>query len=143
MSIKKIDDLKESDLDLRDSSGATLLHYAACYQDVNLLKIICKYLQGRKVLQVENSKQVFYLLSKTNEGYTPLMYAVLSNREISVKYLILKQNGIVNLTNSRGDTALHLALKNDFNQIAKYLIEKGTFKLKIISSVSIHRYSKS
>ena len=65
-----------------------------------------------------------YMLDcKDNCEWTPLHYAARSGHLEIVKTLIEKGKVNIDTINSNGNTALHLAAKNNHHSVCQYLIE--------------------
>jgi len=58
------------------------------------------------------------------DGNTPLMYAVTANRRFTVE-LLVKLGVDINFRNANNETALRVAEKNRFKEIAAFLRSKG------------------
>lgn len=58
------------------------------------------------------------------DGNTPLMYAITSNRRFTVERLV-KLGADINYRNAHKETALNVAEKNRFKEIAAFLRSKG------------------
>lgn len=100
------------DVNVRDCSNKTCLHYAAAkgYQDILLLTIMC----NANVNVVDNDKN------------TPLHLACMNGHDNCVKALIYSSPLVeLNIGNNFGETPLHFATKWGFLDIIKILLENG------------------
>ncbi|PAC32078.1 ankyrin repeat domain-containing protein [Flectobacillus sp. BAB-3569] len=59
------------------------------------------------------------------EGNTPFMFAAASNRDLATLGLLASKVSNINQTNSKGESALSLAVKGNSPEVVKFLIEKG------------------
>ncbi|KAM7541439.1 hypothetical protein Aperf_G00000032655 [Anoplocephala perfoliata] len=97
---------------LKDSSGRTVLHWAACGGHVELVK--CLIQRGCRPDEPDSS------------GWTPLMIAVSAGREDVVVYLLDSGLSInVNTVNSTGQNCLHYAASRNRLSIARRLLLAG------------------
>jgi ankyrin repeat protein len=62
---------------------------------------------------------------QTPRGRTPLMGAVIQGDFERVKFLLGLSNTVINAETTRGETALYLALKYGWKNIAEYLLNRG------------------
>ncbi|CAH0489396.1 unnamed protein product [Peronospora farinosa] len=107
------------DLSLQDSSGQTVVHLAAEYEEVEMLKLLLK--AKAKVDIVDNKKM------------TALHVAVGKRNFEIVQLLIEAGSANVNVVDGKGNTPLHWAcIKNGDDQLemVNYLIAKGAKPLK-------------
>ena len=113
------------------TSGSTLLHYAAgCLRIYDVKKLLDEY-DGESEIEWKNK-----------DGNTPLHYATRSYGEITAKkgysaelyqnfceiieILGKKKSGLINLKNSKGETILHLLVRNNVQEdIFLFLKKQG------------------
>ena len=60
--------------------------------------------------------------TKTKNGYTPLILAILM-KKVSIVSLLLELNVDIELTDKDGKTALFIAIENDYVDVVKLLVE--------------------
>ncbi len=97
-------------IDLEDYSGRTALHSAARFENVETVQYL--------LTKVKNK------IPRANGGITPLHRAVLGNRR-KVTEVLAEVSGQLEIRNSEGKTALHIATYKGFTDIVKILIRKG------------------
>lgn len=104
--------LKYKNINIKDEKGFTLLHYAACYDDPNIIKFLLD--KGAN------------LESKSLTGGTPLMTSVYFGRIKIIKYLLDKGANIKAFDNAYTDTYfLALQSPNLNKEVLDLLIKYG------------------
>jgi len=124
------------------------LFYAIEKNDLEMVK---KALNGEPVANVTQITRVMPFSGKPNVngkkligGNTPLMVAIQKYSNLEIVELLITNGADVNLTNSHGDTALHLALLHE-NIIKKRFIydnQFNTFKLLIDKGADVNIQNK-
>eukprot|EP01130_Rhizamoeba_saxonica_P004251 TRINITY_DN1743_c0_g1_i5.p1 TRINITY_DN1743_c0_g1~~TRINITY_DN1743_c0_g1_i5.p1 ORF type:complete len:136 (-),score=18.03 TRINITY_DN1743_c0_g1_i5:39-446(-) len=111
--IRKMESLlnKGADVNGKDSSGYTALHYAARSGNVDICKLL---LRNRASANV----------STLAGGVTPLHRAAYMGRTQVVQMLI-DSGANVNLVDNDGNTALHKAVLKDQAQVVELLLRAG------------------
>ncbi|CAG8466770.1 4170_t:CDS:2, partial [Scutellospora calospora] len=93
---------KETDINLR-------LPHTAGKEDIQIIKLL-----------LENGENNFDI-----NGSTPLHWAALEGHKEIVKYLIEKNDSLVNMINENSETALHEAAWNGHREIVEFLLDHG------------------
>ncbi|CAH0517988.1 unnamed protein product [Peronospora belbahrii] len=109
------------DLSLQDSSGHTVMHLAAEYEEVEMLKLMLQSKAKVKVDAADNNKM------------TALHVAAGKGNVEIVRLLIETGRANVNVVDSKGNTPLHwVCIKSGDNQLEliSYLISKGAKPVK-------------
>lgn len=107
--------LKKMDISFtdKDNEGDTLLHLAACNEDINVIKMFLK--EGSIDINAQN-----------NAGNTPLHIAAANNVVFSVAAELLLQKGAdPNLKNRDGDAPLHIAVRKGYYDMMLTLLDNG------------------
>jgi len=65
------------------------------------------------------------VLQSDSAGNTPLIFAVRLNANVDVIRNILDKGGFVNARNQEGDTALHIAVRQNYGNIGELLLSRG------------------
>ena len=104
-----------ADPTLRDNEGKTPLHHAIINGHST---VIATLLQANAVPTIQDT-----------DGYTPLMYAITMNNDESAQeilnsehYQLQNSSAYINIRNSDGETALHLACKKGNSKIVSVLL---------------------
>ncbi len=104
-----------ADFTLKDIYGHTVLHYAVKEGEGEIIKLLLS--KGANIN------------SQTDDGYTPLMIAILVNtlkmKSIDYFKLLITENSQLNLKNKHGYTAFILANKNNNTKLTSLLAQKG------------------
>nr|VZI45134.1 unnamed protein product [Spirometra erinaceieuropaei] len=109
---KLLDELKNgSGFHESDENGNTLTHFAALYNNIELLQA----LKGNDLLELEVSNKI---------GQTPLFFAVLSGSIETVRFF-LESGASFDVTDVLGETALHIACKNSNPSTCIALVAAG------------------
>ena len=103
-----------ADLYARDSCNRTSISYAAQNGNINAINILIQRMDTNQIPDMINCK--------SNWGWSPLLYAVKINKELTA--LLLKNGADVNAENLDGSTALHLAVNSE---IVDLLLKAGAF----------------
>lgn len=98
------------DVNIKDNSGWSPLHYAADRGNNNVVRLL---IESRADVNI-----------KSNEGKTPLHIAVQKNKVEIIK-LLLKKGANINLSDRLGKTPLHLSLWNQKAGLTILLIKNG------------------
>ena len=104
--------LNKDDIDInaKDNSGKTVLHYAVEYDSISLTnKLIAKGID---------------IDAKDNSGDTALHYAAKHNK-IPIAVELVEKRIDINAKNNSGNTALHYAVEHNNMSIARELVLKG------------------
>ncbi|WP_264682940.1 MULTISPECIES: ankyrin repeat domain-containing protein [unclassified Wolbachia] len=97
----------KANVNAADHKGATPLHYAACGNRLEEMKLLLK--NGASVNAVDYN------------GATPLHYAACGNRLEEMK-LLLKNGANVNAVDNSGFTPLHLSVCEGYREITRLLL---------------------
>jgi ankyrin repeat protein len=131
-----------ADLTIHNSDGKTPLFLAVEQNRTALLPLLVRY--NSDIFAVTNDGKTPFGLALTgsketlnslitnetvlqsdNNGNTPLIVAVQSAVEAEIVQRILDRNALVNARNQEGDTALHIAVRQDLAAIGDLLIARG------------------
>lgn len=121
------------DIDLTDKQGITGLNFAVAYNQFNVVRFL-----------IEKGAN---LNIKDKNGWSPIITAsqLLKDKTEIVKYLI--QNGAnINQVDKDGFSALHIAIENNYFNVAKLLIIKGidiSIKTKLDKETALHKAVRS
>jgi ankyrin repeat protein len=131
-----------ADLTIHNSDGKTPLFLAVEQNRTALLPLLVRYNsdifaitnEGKTPfgLALAGSKETLNslitsetVLQSDNNGNTPLIVAVQSAVEAEIVQRILDRNALINARNQEGDTALHIAVRQDLAAIGDLLIARG------------------
>ena len=109
--VKEIINKGDFDVNAKDESGSTALHYAAILENPEITKLLLS--KGANINDVDN------------HGNTTLHHAVLSENNEMVNLLLSTKGIEINAKDALGNTALHLAAKEDLPNIVEALIKNG------------------
>eukprot|EP00039_Didymoeca_costata_P017741 m.330506 g.330506 ORF g.330506 m.330506 type:complete len:262 (+) comp16584_c0_seq4:663-1448(+) len=99
---------------IQDNTGASALHAAATKGHIHIMRQLIK---AGSPLELKDQEG----------GFTPLMISSSVNNLPAVE-LLIESGAQVDAAGSLGNTALLIAVQEDFAEIASYLIEKGADK---------------
>lgn len=137
--------LSSVELNKTDNSGYTLLHWAAMWNNTNLIQMLIQAgsnpnistTSGKTPLmsasENANNEAIKVLLQlgadiqqQDSGGYTALHYSVLGHKESPKTIdLLLKNHAIINHTSNDGITALMIAANRGLAESVKLLLQKG------------------
>ena len=98
--------------------GAHVLHYAAKYNRINIVKYICMVL--------EKSDSVLHV---TDKKVTPLMWACSNNAAEVITFFLIDNKQGINEVTSNNWTPLHFAVKSNCIEAVKHLLYSPDIKL--------------
>ncbi|MDR2028151.1 MAG: ankyrin repeat domain-containing protein [Treponema sp.] len=133
---------KGADVSLRNIDGKTPLYLAVEEERINTITLLLRYKSdlfaadngGMTPLELalrERSPALPSLittesvLQSDSGGNTPLIMGVKAAADITTIGLILDKNALVNARNKEGDTALHLAVRQNEREIGELLLVRG------------------
>ncbi|WP_264337014.1 MULTISPECIES: ankyrin repeat domain-containing protein [unclassified Wolbachia] len=110
-NLNKVKDLSEkgANLETKNNSGWTPLHYASLYNHFEVVE----YLVGR----------IANLEAKDNNGWTPLHYVSLKDYQLKIMDYLTKSGANLEAKDDSGRTPLHCASLNGSLKLVKYLIK--------------------
>lgn len=114
--------LKETDVNTRDESGLTALHWSCRIGNTEIAKLLLKRTRGIKINAQDNS------------GWTPLHYAAMANHEEIVTMLLQCPSIDVNVKNVMKQKPMHLTTSKSIAALLSYAAKKQ----KVASSKSIN-----
>ena len=120
--LKDIMNYPKTNADISDYDGNKPLHYAAGKTEVDFLIAlgIEEYFLSTP-MEIQNNRFKLSVNAKNKEGNTPLHYAAATQHA----RLLVKNGADLNTQNERGETALHLAINNDNEELASFLLSVG------------------
>lgn len=101
------------DVNCKDMSGQTPLHYAIMSNHVHAVEFLLKPAMGITKIDVN---------CENNDGLTPLHYAIFYNNEYMVALLLQRQDIKVNKKDKKGNTPLHYAIESAYDKIVNVLL---------------------
>lgn len=145
--LSKLDSLLKQGVNIntKDKRGLTLLHFAVACNQKKIVEFLIE--KGANVNVMDQRKytplyfaaaydrtKLFDLLiaakADVTKGPSPMFYAVLNDNLAMLKQLMTPKVKIDSV-NSRGNTALAIAMRQGSDDMAKFLIAKGADKSKI------------
>ena len=102
-----------------DENGKTLLHHACEARDVHCVNVIIDELKRR------NETLHSFLNMKSNDGITALCVVTCTGADECVKKL-LEEGADPRITNTDGNSMLHVALSNNRHRCFQMILEKNT-----------------
>lgn len=101
---------ENSDINIKDDKGSTILHYAAESGNIDLVRVIM------------NNKNFVDIDVEDNNGYTPLHLAIQKDKSEMAQFLIEK-GASANKMCRNGWTSLHFAALTNNKKILRYLLQ--------------------
>jgi ankyrin repeat protein len=121
-------------------SGQSVIHYACDKGYLEGLLVLIQSLKEKGIASVGVSQVESFLMKHMNEydimnGFAPLHIAVMRGHPTLVKYLALCAQVDINLKDMRdGNTALHMAIEYQMDEICNILVNTGKADLKAKNS---------
>jgi len=100
-----------ADVKLRDNAGFSVLH---AVPNVEMVEILCGKFRAGDLVN-----------ARTNDGSTPLHYAVVGGRGSAVVQALFENGAEINSVDVKGSTALHIAASLGSREVVKALLNRG------------------
>ncbi|MDR3356467.1 MAG: ankyrin repeat domain-containing protein [Spirochaetaceae bacterium] len=131
-----------ADLTIHNTDGKTPLFLAVEQKRAALLPLLVSYRsdifamtnEGKTPfgLALDSEEEILNqlitgetVLQSDNNGNTPLLVAVRSGADVKLVQRILDKDALINARNLEGDTALHIAVRQDSETVGELLIARG------------------
>ena len=103
---------RNADVNKTDADGRTSLHHAVCHNRVRVADVLIRH--GKARLDVVEMAT----------GATPLSYAALGGH-LAIARCLVEHGCSLDVQNREGDTALHVACREEWDEVAVLLVRSG------------------